>query len=333
MKLIALFGLCCVACSSSGSSGPTPEPTGDSGSGVGVTRWYAVQKVQLGVTERMTGKWSSYAWSEYGENLDGRITTAEDSKNSVNTCKRRPGSSTSVLADSDLGVDNNFGAHVMAVWHSLDSDVETKANQAIADGRVTLLLRLDDVASESNDPSVPGAIYLTAPLPSPPRGDGTDAWPVDRKWVDSAGEPLVRFPRGVIIAGAWISGAPASVHTPLPIPGFAPEGLPLDSLSVRFALSSSTKLGSIAGAASASGLIDALTPAMRRGGICPGNATFDQIVQTTNQAADVVLGAPNLQDTSRECDGISVGLGFVAIDAVAPKPPADGGPTGLDKCL
>ena len=48
--------------------------------------------------------------------------------------------------------------------------------------------------------------------------------------------------------------------------GFAPEGLPLDSLVVEFALGSPTKLGSIAGAATPSALTEALTPALRRGG-------------------------------------------------------------------
>lgn len=53
------------------------------------------------------------------------------------------------------------------------------------------------------------------------------------------------------------------------------------------------------------GLMTALTPQLQAFGICPGNATYDQVNQTVVQGADLVGGARNLQDTARDCDAIS----------------------------
>lgn len=69
-------------------------------------------------------------------------------------------------------------------------------------------------------------------------------------------------------------------------------------------------------------------------GICPGNATHEQIVLTVAQSADLVSGAPALQDVTRECDTLSVGIGFsvapvktsTTVAPARPPPPDECGP-------
>lgn len=60
------------------------------------------------------------------------------------------------------------------------------------------------------------------------------------------------------------------------------------------------------------------TPGRSSYGICPGNATFDQVVGTVSNYADLVLGAPQLQDPTRPCDAISVGMGIEMVPASPP---------------
>jgi hypothetical protein len=45
-------------------------------------------------------------------------------------------------------------------------------------------------------------------------------------------------------------------------------------------------------------------------GLCPGNPASTQVIHTMTQAADLVVDAPDFQNTGIECNAISVGIGF-----------------------
>lgn len=296
------------------SPGATPPPRPAATAAGGATKWFAAKKLLLGITKRSTGSPDANAWKEYGYDLDSRTTTRDDSKISANSCKRVAGSPTNVLADGDLGRDNNFGQHIMSVIKSLKADAEDTVNALIADGRMTLVLRLDNVGPSDNA-SVPGALYLASALGSPPKFDGSDRWPIDSSSVDAMKEPRAKFPKGYMAGGVWVSGEIGTSSAPIPLPGFGT--VPLESVVISFDVASGTG-GTIAGASLSTKLTEALTPMMKQYGICPGNATYDQVVATIQQAADLVSGAPKLQDTSRECNAISIALGF----NVAPTTPS-----------
>ncbi len=65
--------------------------------------------------------------------------------------------------------------------------------------------------------------------------------------------------------------------------------------------------------------------------ICPGGATHDIVGEPITQSSDLVSGAPLLQDTSVECNALSIGLGFTMkptgepTKVVAPLPPPPSG--------
>jgi hypothetical protein len=343
-KRASLLGVVCLslivgACGSSsvqvqgdGGGGGDPPPSidtgtpGDSGLGRppvvsgGATRWFAVQVFRLGLTSMSTGVPSPNAWKDYGFDLDGRMTSAEDSKTSNDTCKRRPGSPTSILADGNGGIDDNFGGHVMQVMHSLKSDTEDAVNSSVAGGATTMLLRLDNVGPADNG-SVPGALYVAGSLGRPPAFTEADAWPVTSdSLLDGAtvGAARFSFPRGYMRGGYWVSDDLGAATAELPLPLFAQLApVKLASAIVTFDMRGAGT-GMIGGAADIPALQAAMTPGIIQFGICPGNATFDQIVETMQQSADVVLGAPRLQDTSVECNGISLGIGFLARPTGAP---------------
>ena len=74
----------------------------------------------------------------------------------------------------------------------------------------------------------------------------------------------------------------------------------------------------MAGAMGLDALISAMKPLAAKSGICPENATFQQVKTTISQYADLVLDAPQFQDTTRGCDAISIGIGIRVAPAAAP---------------
>ena len=294
--------------------GATPPPRPTVMVAGGVTKWFAIRKLQLGVTNRVTGASDANAWKQYGFDLDGRTTTAEDSKISNNSCRRVPGSPTKVLTDGELGRDNNFGQHFMAVVKSLKADAEDSVTELIRSGRATLLLRLDNVGPTDNA-SVPGSLFLAGGLGGTPREDGTDKWPIDASSIDSAKEARAKFPKGYMAGGVWVSGELGTTSATIPLPSFgATWMIPMESVVISFDVATGS-MGTIAGATQSTKFVEAITPMMKQWGICPGNATFDQIAATVMQSSDLVSGAKSLQDTTRECNALSIGIGFLAVPA------------------
>lgn len=311
--------------------GVTPPPRPSVMVAGGATRWFAISRMQLGMRNRATGALDANAWKQYGFDFDGRVTSKEDSKTSANSCKRREGSPTNVLADGELGRDNNFGQHVMSVVRSLSPGAEDAMNEELRSGRTTLLLRLDNVGPTDNG-SVPGALYLAAGLGSPPREDGTDVWPIDSSSVDAAKEARAKFPKGYMAGGVWVSGDFGVGFAPIPLPTTGTRfSIPLQSPTITFDVASGA-MGTIAGAANATAFMESFTPLLKRWGICPGNATYEQVFSTATQSADLVAGAPQLQNTAVTCDSISFAVGFTTV-RVAPSTSIVTPPPAKDECL
>jgi len=295
------------------------------------TRWFAFQTFKLGLSNKFTGAVKPDAWKDYGFNLDCRYTTSDMSSSSSNSCKRRSGSPTKVLADGNGGIDNNFGQHVMAVVRSLKADSEEAINAQIASGGFTVLLRLEVSDGGAEQSISTGALYVAGPLGTTPTFTESDHWPIDSSsLVDGAtiGKPKTSFTNGWVSHGYWASGDLGSSTYELPFLGRAT--VPMQAGVVTVKLSDGTD-GTIAGAADTTLLKDAITPTMKAFGICPGNATYDQVVETLTQSADLTGGAPQLQDTSRECNAVSIGVGFTMKPTGEPKVVVSP-PTSPDEC-
>jgi hypothetical protein len=251
------------------------------------------------VTNKTTGKVDPAAWMDFGWDLDRRITTADDSKNSTSSCKRAAGSQTKVLQDGNLGRDDNFGQHVMAVLKSLDASVEDTVN--LNARRRTFFLELENFSKGSNA-QVPGKLHV--------------------------GDDLAVFADGYVANGYWVSGAPTSFRLRGVITDV--DVAPMIEGAV-LAMKTDGTDGNLGGAIRASELEAAAGSMWRHAGICldpTDTATMQQIVQTMQQSVDLVAGAPDLQDTTRSCDAISIGLGFAAepIDVATPHSEADPDP-------
>jgi len=295
-----------------------PPPRGQITAANGETKWFAIDTLTLGAHDPQ-------AWRGLGFDLDARNTKVEDSPTSARSCKRVKGSPSKVLEDGTGGIDNNFGHQAVAVLKSLSSDFETVTARDLEGGRYTLLLRLDQVGPENNL-HVPGAIYLANGLGAKPSFDARDHFP-----VVSIDHPLATFPDGYMVEGTWVSGVgQGTMIVPFTFSS-AVAHLPVDSglLSVRVADGSH---GTLAGVTPVAKLKSAGHITMEALGVCESNATTDQIMSTFTQAADLVSGAPGFQDENRECDAVSVGIGFTMKPTGVPVVAAEPEPKPKSEC-
>jgi hypothetical protein len=311
----------------------------------GSRRWFAINSVRLGYTVRETGVVSPQAWRDYGFDLDGRNTTAADSATSRNSCKRISGSPMKVLADGNGGIDNNFGQHSMAVIKSLRTDAEDVVNAGLADGVLSWVLRIDGVPDDFGDnASAPGALFGVRDLGAKATFTEADDWPVVSKWLEDGRTidlPKVTFPGGYIAGGVWVSGPPSarSFDFDLQIAATTPLSIPVDAAILSVRITDGAE-GTLAGAMAVTKLPAALDPVVRAFGICPdappdslfGPDTYKELIATMTQAADLVLETAQFQDTSKECDAISLGIGFTMKPTRAPTRVVDSPPAGPDPC-
>jgi hypothetical protein len=296
-----------------------PPSRGEITAATGEVRWFAIDTLSLGVRAKDTGLPRTDAWKDFGFDLDARNTTAEQSIGSVGSCRRRVGSPSKGLEDGHGGIDNNFGAHLVPLLRSVSSDFEEATARDLSTGRYALLLRLEQVGPENNA-RVPGALFLASKPGSKPTFGADDHFAIDaRSLVDgiSIDRPLVTFPEGYMVSGTWVSGhALGAIAVPFTLGEFVSR-LPIDSgiVSVHVADGSA---GTIAGAIAAPKLETAAASLMNAFGFCPDNATGRQVLATFTTAADLVADAPGLQDENRECDAVSVGVGFTMKPTGAP---------------
>jgi hypothetical protein len=230
-------------------------------------------------------------------------------------CRRIAGAPTNVNADGNDGIDNNFGQHTMPAIRSVNENIERTANDEIASGGYTLLLRIDGVAA--NNAKAPGALFAVGPRTSP-KFTAEDRWPVwsaclsDGKSLD---KPLRTFPLGYVRDNTWVSGEIGEAPDRIWIPVFGTIEVQASAL-ITLKLESGE--GVLAGAIPRPEFVKAATPWIERFGMCPGTATFEQVAWTLSQSADLKLGAPDLQDPTVECDGISLAIGFTAVPVAEP---------------
>ena len=229
----------------------------------------------------------------------------------------------------------------MSVIKSLKADAEDAVTAAVKDGSFTLIIKIDNFTTEDNA-KAPAFVYVANDFKDkmsvPTFAAGETGWKiVDGSLEDGAtiAKPKLTFPTGYIAGGYWVSGdfGTGRINLNISLSG-ADISLPIDSGVITFKTDGSD--GTIAGAMNVKALEEALTPVAKRFGICPGNATYEQVISTLTQSADLVSGAPKLQDTSKTCDAISIALGFTAKPvgdhSTAPIKKSSTEPAGPDEC-
>ncbi|MBM4359984.1 MAG: hypothetical protein FJ096_17915 [Deltaproteobacteria bacterium] len=322
LSLATLGGSLVVGCGSDTETTPTPPPSATSkdppakpadgvkGDGAGQT--FAVEKLFLGDTDR-TGSPNADAWELYGYNLDGKVSDAT----STDLCKPRAGAlPKTVKTDGKGGLDNAFGKLLMPIIGSLASDATVRINENIADGSFTILMKLDTLGGKANYIDIPAALFVGTQLGGPAKFDGSDKWPIvpellsDPKDLNSS---KVKFPASYVANNTWVSGSKSDLDLQLSVAGFSLT-LNIANAIITMDLAGDRKAatnGIIAGVIPVEPLIAQLKKIA--GGFSPElctGSTFESIAESIRQAADILEDGS--QNPSKECNAISIGLGFEA---------------------
>jgi hypothetical protein len=197
------------------------------------------------------------------------------------------------------------------------------------------MFALEGLGAMANQAALVGKVYNGTPLGMPPKFDGSDLWPVAPEGLTNPADITSAksvFPTSAVVANHWDSG-PTGATVRLRInAGGAADFLNIDLLGARVVMDldpdhQGAQTGHLGGVIATTQLV----AEMKRiagsidASLCSG-ATIDSLVTQIAQASDILLNGT--QDPSKTCDGISIGIGFVAsavslggIGPVAPPPP------------
>ncbi len=325
---------------------PSAPANGVAGDGSGTI--LAVDKLYLGDTT-WDGTQSLDAWKDFGYDLDGIKSTLK----TTNHCKLQEGANAAnVKTDGNGGIDNSFGANILPIIINLAADASTKINENIASGAFTIILKIDGIGGGTNYIDLPASLYAGAQLsdadgnPLTPKWDGTDKWPVycelmaqcldtGTPQMDAGNTSKVQFAKSYVAGGTWVSGSKGNVNLSLSVQGYS-LSLTIHEAQLTAQLDAgnpptSATHGIIAGILDTEELINSLQSVAGNisTSFCAGSSTFDSIAQQIRAASDIMNDGT--QDSTKTCNGISIGLGF-DMKAVQLGKVNDKTPPGPDPC-
>jgi len=318
-------GMCCAqpAIGTDAATLPAkPNAPGASGSAATVL---AISKLYFGDTDR-SGRASSSAWQTYGLNIDGKVTGWD----ATNVCTLASGASVCTQVDGKGGVDNSFGENIVPIILTLDDMFASDANGSIEHGGGTMLLQLDALGSSDSYSLLPGALYRAMPTEQPPRWDGTDIRDVDDVSLvgGDISKPLALLPDGYMNDRFWVGGLSSGaayfdVQAMSGTGAFLPP-IPLHHVQVAMRIApgnGSATSGVLSGVARTADVVAwfQLWAGTISTTLCAGSA-FQSIAAQFEQMSDIMADGTN--EPGKQCDGISVGLGFDAVAVQLGKPAA-----------
>jgi hypothetical protein len=295
---------------------PARPPGAAVASGKGKKVWFEVKHFYLGSQDH-TGATNKDGWREWGYDLDHVCTNQKESRENIGTCQRVEGANQDDLIDGDGCRDNNFGSKIIPLVLLSNPSFEDTTNSGILKGSGTWVFELEDVDDGPNDPYAPGKLYRAAALADPTARlalDGTDVRQVTRDSI--VGGDLEKanasFSLGYIRDNVWVSGDPRAFDVLVPIGDFSAT-MPLSSGLITMKLSTdhaTASAGVAAGVLPSDKFELLLRPVAERAGFCPGSTLYNSFLKTVAKFPDVYVEAASLQDTTKTCDGISIGVGF-----------------------
>jgi len=299
------------------SSSSASSSSSSSGIGGGPTCATNEGKV-LAVRSLVFGEGNSGEWKKVGYNLDGLVSTG----NSTDVCKPpADGSASDAHPDGDNGIDNSFGKNLLPLILTLYPTWPQDVNNGISNGNFTALTKLMCLPAEGDAPVLTTKLFGGTALGSMPKWDGTDMWPVEPGLLSDATDPessTILFPESSVVANLFDAGKDGTFILSVPI------RTPDDSTSIKLTLykakmqmtlSSDRKTateGMIGGVLNTEEFVAEVNKVGALLQLC-GNPLFTNLITKVRQSSDIM--ADGTQDPTKECDGITMGLGFEMVEA------------------
>lgn len=323
--------------SSSGGVHQEPPPAGPMAAPDGTgSVTFAISKLYLGDTDPDGTPDPNNGWKNYGYDLDGKISTATstDLCQPVNNAPVKD-----VYPDGTNGLDNSFGKNILQIIIGLSSSAPQAVNDSIASGSFTIMLDMQQLGTKADYNPMVTQLYAGGNLGSTPKFDGTDMWPVRPDLLvdptDLSKGSTVKFSTSYLTSNTWVSGSKGDVNLGLSISGFT-LNLTIASALITLQIDPTHKHGTkgiIAGVLNTATLLSEIKKVA--GAIDPGlcsGTVLDGITAQIAQASDIM--SDGTQDPTKQCDGISIGLGFdaelVKISGISPATPPAADPCAAD---
>jgi hypothetical protein len=274
------------------------------------------------------GELDSFGWTTYGFDLDGLVSTPD----STDHCKT---DGLLYQQDGPGGVDNGFAtrfAGQILPSFTVSRAPSAQTNQAIGLGTHTLLIQIVPAPPSGPASVVRAATYLGGSRDRPPCFDGTDIWPVR---ADSLLDGDLTRPRAVFVGhiadDVFVSTESATLSVEHSVRGYR---LPLElhHAAISVDLRSIRAGGNLAYGVLTGALgVAEITETVRQLAFEAFRTCDDQavryVVENVASYRDIMADLSN-GDPSVECDGISVGIGLVAVrvalgEVVPPLPARD----------
>lgn len=329
---------------------PPERPAGTVAPGGGDQRRFIVRTVYLGTVDPQTDVEDSTAWRRIGYDLDGKCTTAEQSKsNSSGVCNKVTAAQEMALEDGDDCRDNAGGRLMAFSTQFLATGFEKKIQNELDDARVSsLMLQLDDLGEGPDDPYVPGRLYTSVPRPkeeNSPIWNGSDEFYADTGSVESGDllQPKYVFARGYLRGNVWVSGDLSDKPSKMPMM-FYDRFLEVEPEAVVLTLEldehhDKVKRSVLAAVMNVPRLTTVFLPVFYES-ICSMQTATAMVYTVVAPNADLMSGSAPFVAPTKTCDAMSLGWmlrwepfrRIVGVGTSPPRPSAcgteDGGAAG-----
>jgi hypothetical protein len=303
---------------SSSSSAASSSSSSSSSSGIPGVHGPGIEKVcasrnVLAVSKLYFGDGDSGQWKSVGFNLDGLDSTAA----STNLCKPADGAAPVVpYPDGNNGIDNSFGKNLLPQILAIDPTWVTDVNNSITEGLFTALLEMDCLPAKGDDPMFTTKLFAGETIGTPPKWDGTDKWPVEPDLLNNPKDPessSLVFTNCSLSSGMFDGGKNGTIILTIPVTTQGQStSLKLTLYAARLTMNlaadrKSATGGMIGGVLNTAEFVEQVKKVGYLLELC-NNALLADLLTQVEQASDIM--SDGTQDTTKTCDGISMGLGF-----------------------
>lgn len=299
---------------------PPPRPQGDAApSQTGKNISLGMRRLFVGSVDPETDESDGTAWRKMGYDIDGRCTTADESKTrTTGVCAMQVSAGDYSQEDGDDCRDN-AGGHILSdAFKLLSLNYEKLTHAQTISGEVaSLVLQIDDLDNGPDDPYAPGRLYISAPRIEgdlPPLWDGKDKPRIDDRSVIDGGldAPNVVFLKGYMKDHVWVSSDFGKSPMMLPLPLFGDFSY-LESrtatLTLHFNESHSKVIGSVLSAVATMPTVEqAVRPGILMLTSCQQAVADGMLNAAVRPNTDLADKPPSFVDPSLGCTLLSVGL-------------------------
>lgn len=299
------------------SGGATvPAPTG--GATASTDRQvFAASKVFLGDTDR-NGTLDDQAWRKFGYDLDDKRTTA----NSKDVCL--PSAGGPPVPDGNNGIDNAFGEKVLGLLIGAGVSTPTQTTQeAVNSGDFTLMFDFTGLTTDAkqSNTGLKGQVLVPGPYGSAPNfADGMNVDFQVRSNLLEGNDPAnskIKFTQVYVNNGLLVAKAD-SIDLTLAVAGVnATFAIKNAVVTANHATPTTLTGGTITGVLEIGrlkSLIGEIGSKLTKE-LCPGSGQLKIVNEALASSGDIMVSGPN---NGGVCDGISIALGFEAVQVKAP---------------